>query len=338
MTELNAEAYASEITDKFYSILGLKPCDDAIILSSDIRENRSAIESFYMDVTKAIHNLPASDMKALYETVKEKVNNGSIGSFEVVFENNGEKEPQQDRHPLLRMIDFVAHRKRSIQAYSYKNVDMHHVALNVKRFEEIGDHYEFRGKSSVILHLFLDAEKMGFYGREYEPVDNILDQAVQYEQDVVDHTIASEELVAAPQLLRERFDEVVGEYRNMGMGGVHVDVPHLMKWEAIADNALLPLSVAELKVVYDHYNQMKKEWGDVTSVIMSEISTVCGQNKDLEPFLKWGGMMSETHCDVRVSHLVGGSGRFVANLEEAFVECLSQSGQQSDNHPTKKPS
>ena len=96
----------------------------------------------------------------------------------------------------------------------------------------------------------------------------------------------------------------------------------LFNREAIADNALLPLSVAELKTVYDYYNQLEQRWGDVTSVIMSEISTVCGQNKDLKPFLRWGGRMSETNCDIRVSHLVGGSGRFVANLEKAFVECL----------------
>jgi len=68
--------------------------------------------------------------------------------------------------------------------------------------------------------------------------------------------------------------------------------------------------------------------------IVTETSSVCSINPQLKPYLEFGSIMTETHCDVRVGHLVGGSGRFIGNLEEAFEKSLSSASNSSSDLST----
>ncbi len=330
MTDFNAEQYSKEITAGFFAALNIKSTEVAAIFSSDIADQRDAINDWYQGLNQSFRDLTASDIKDVYETLESKILSGEIGAVEVVFSSNDDSEPVQDKHPLLRAVDFAVHQKRSVQAYSYKSVDWFTLQNNSKRFQELGDEYEFRSPKPLITHIFVDAENQGFRGGNHPSVEEALAQAIQYEQDIQDNAIDPRELAASPDILRTLFDSVVGEYRNFGMGGVHVDVPSLMKWESIADEALHGLTLPELHSVYKHF-QGQEGYDDVCSVIIAEISSVGGANPQLKPYLEFGGMMSETSCDVRISHLVGGSGRFVANLEEALEQAIAEQEPSSQN-------
>jgi hypothetical protein len=329
---LNPNQYADRFASDFYKIFGLNPSDDIALTAADILEKRDAVISWNENNNKTLRTAPIEAVQTLYEALKTKIASGSIGSFDIGFAGNGDEEPIQDRHPLLRVVDFIAHGKRSVQAYSYKGIDWLDVQYNSARMKEFGDEYDYNSRKPLITHLFLDVENHGYYADDYPPIEDALSQAVQYEKDIKNNAIDPAQLVQNPEILRDRFESVVGEYDDYGMGGVQVDVPALMKWETIADTALHALSPAKLRLVYNHF--MKQEGYDpVRQVIIRELESVCMNNPELQKHLEYGASLSETLCDIRVAHLVADYGRFPANLDEAFEKAIVSGSLNFDDGP-----
>lgn len=363
MRGFNHERFANQLASEFYSIFQLKPDNDAVLLADEVKAKRDSIIQWGRKLGKDLADVPVADVQDLYKTLEAKISSGSIGSFEIIFSCHNDGEPKQDRHPLLRTVDFSAHLKRSMQAYSFKLIDWFQIKQESERFAELGDEYEFLSHIPVMTHVFLNVENLGSNAGNHLPVKEAMALAIQYEQDIQDNLIDPKELAQNPELLRQSFDDIVGEYGT----GVRVDVPALMKWEAIADQALQSLTLTELRDVYSYFRKPRPEdnaeemvssrdltpeesqllddatqWrieDDVQKVILSEIRSVCRINPQLKPHLEFGGMMSETHCDIRVRHLVGGSGRYISNLDDAFKLALSPNpkGTDLDSGPSRQP-
>lgn len=316
----NANRYADQLMSDFYAIFRLEPSGNNVVTSADILEKRDAIVSWNQNLNADLKVASAEAIHILYETLKAKIVSGSIGSFDIGFERNGDEEPVQDRHPLLRAVDFAAHSKRSVQAYCEKDVGWLDLQHSNTRMKEFGDEYEYGSNKPLITHLFLNVENQGYYAGNHLPIEDALAQAVQYEKDVEANAIDLAQLVQNPEILTECFQSIVGEYENY-MGSVGVDVPALMKWEKIADNALQALSLPDLQSVYNHFTE-QEGYSSVRRVIIKELESVCMVKPELQKHLEYGVVMDETDCDIRVQHLVANYGRYPANINEAFSKAI----------------
>lgn len=134
----------------------------------------------------------------------------------------------------------------------------------------------------------------------------------------------SKAILRKPEMLRDQFYSIVDDYDDSLPVGRQQSVEKILAWEEAADKLLLSLSVKELRDVYTYYSD-QDNYCSITALILREISTVCKQNKDLKPFLRYSLILGgpEYH-DYRLGHLVGVTHRsLVANLPEAFDSCIA---------------
>ncbi len=328
MTNFNAEHYSTDIAKRFFAVLNLQPMKDAVVNSSNIADSRDEIYGWYQYLQETFQDLTASNIKDIYWALKSKISSGEIGIVHIVFFTDDENEPVQDKHPLLRTVDFVAHLKRSVQAYSRKAIDWTPLETHSKRFKELGDHYDPLNIRPLITHLFLDVEDDDLYhsiGYKNPAIEDALNNAIKYEKDVEQFAINPTELVSRPAILKERLALLLPPYTDIRQA----DVPALMKWEALADKALGELTLPEIQSVYQYYRDLLKQDGHsitengALSVIISEIQSVCRTNERLKPYLQFAPLINPPPCDNRVSHLLGASGRYVANLEDALNQAIA---------------